>query len=419
MNIRRFILTAIILPFLFSACAGHRDGSPDILPYVGTVISDTTSWSNHVLRDYEVDRNGTIALMGASRNCALLTEYLLTCDVFDNVDGSLKSDGLPDFAGETFAPLFDEANPPYADYVTAENESFLREIAVKNAISCIAPICHSTPYDKEMTQEKAPAKVILLSSSILSGYGCSDIDTLFASFGKDIPVVAPVKALADLAIKRHGKDAAIGIWADSHILASGVYGLEFHKIADKGQPIEYAGFSPSGDKSVRDGFIHFLKMYQASGFEKPMSVLLLDDIAMAPNSLKIKQVADSLLLLPKSDSLSVLQSSIARDFEVIDVKTAVASGCFDIMRRKNFFTHNVSYPSVKGYTVIPNVELIGTSKMTDKGRFTDEFRVGRADDSNFETTVFVELSHRYLSEETLQFLESRTPNLYNSSVYVH
>lgn len=419
MNIKRSILTAAILPFLFSACAGHRDGSPDILPYVESAIADTTSWGNHVMRNYVPDKDAAVAVIGASRNCALMSEYLLTCDIFDNVDGRPVKDGLPDFAGETIAPYFDEANPPYADYVSAGNEAFLRETAVKNALSAIASECYASPYDKTVMQSKSSSKVIVLCSSILSGYGSSDIDTLIASFGKDIPVISPVKALSTLAVKRHGMDASIGIWADSRILASGVYAIEFHKLAGKGRTVDYVGFSPSGDKSVSEGFLHFLKMYLASGGEKPLSVLLLDDIAMASHASRIKAVADSVRLLPKTDTLASLRSALAADFEIIDVKTALASSCYGEMRRMNAFTHNVSYPSAKGYVIIPSVELIGTSKLNADGRFTDEFRVGRADDSNFETTVSLELSQRYLSEETISFIQSQTPNLYNSSVYVH
>ncbi|MGN1211297.1 MAG: hypothetical protein ACI4TM_06390 [Candidatus Cryptobacteroides sp.] len=419
MNIKRSILTAIILPFLFTACAGHRNGSPDILPYVESIISDTTSWGNHVLRNYTQDKNAAVAVIGASRNCAMMSEYLLTCDIFDNVDGRPKKDGLPDFAGETIAPYFDEANPPYADYVAIGNEAFLRETAVKNALSAIASECYASPYEKTLMQSKIPSKVIVLCSSILSGYGSRDIDTLITCFGKDIPVISPVKALSTLAVKRHGMDATIGIWADSRILASGVYAIEFHKLAGKGRNVDYVGFSPSGDKSVSEGFLHFLKMYRASGGEKPLSVLLLDDIAMASHSSRIKEVADSVRLLPKTDSLSSLRSALTADFEIIDVKTALASSCYEEMRRMNAFTHNVSYPSAKGYVIIPSVELIGTSKVDVNGRFTDEFRVGRADDSNFETTVSLELSQRYLSEETISLIQSQTPNLFNSSVYVH
>lgn len=48
---------------------------------------------------------GNIVVFGELDNVNALADYMLGCDNFDNVDGSLNPDGLPDFSGEVISKV--------------------------------------------------------------------------------------------------------------------------------------------------------------------------------------------------------------------------------------------------------------------------------------------------------------------------
>ena len=74
------------------------------VPLVTSLLADTTvsAWSPLAAYDAE-DSRGSIAVIGEPDRVSWMMGTLLLQDSFDNIDGRLLSDGLPDFAGETLA----------------------------------------------------------------------------------------------------------------------------------------------------------------------------------------------------------------------------------------------------------------------------------------------------------------------------
>ena len=125
---------------------------------------------------------------------------------FDNIDGREQPDELHDFAGETFTPVFDMANSPYAGYIEAENIPAMREAAVSMAVASLGSSCYSNTFDEDMTSSRIPAKVLIVDSPYLCRYALKDIDTLLVSAGIDVPVLSLSDEMMRRAGTRHDLD---------------------------------------------------------------------------------------------------------------------------------------------------------------------------------------------------------------------
>ena len=108
-------LLCVLVTVLLVSCSGHNSVTRQPVPYVSRMLSDTSAAGYRLLHSFDDgDVSGVIAVIGSSEECILMSEKLMTGDDFDNVDGSARPDGLPDFAGETVTSFIDmpNTNPP-------------------------------------------------------------------------------------------------------------------------------------------------------------------------------------------------------------------------------------------------------------------------------------------------------------------
>ncbi|MCM1177517.1 MAG: hypothetical protein NC335_07165 [Bacteroides sp.] len=326
-------------------------------------MADTTSVEYSAIASYDDNsRFGTIAVTGPLENASILSDYLMGCDLFDNVDGKAVPDGLDDFAGETFAVYYDVSSPDYFGYFRDGTEENLREMTVRHAIAAVSGYCHQNSYSRVASVQKMPSKMLVLSSSLAS-VATSDIEMLFSRLGKGLAVISPVNALAEEGFRRYDASARIGIWASNDVLASGVYASAFHGIAQKNglQSIDYAGYSPSDSLSARDGFFEYLDMYMASGDDKPLSVILLDDISMSMEKDSIVELVE--YVKTSDDAMAMRYRHLLSDgCTVAGVLDAVASSCYWYLRKSNGFTHKIANPQEMEYMIVPSSERNGEVK---------------------------------------------------------
>lgn len=358
--------TAVILFFMLVSAVSCRhketDGA-DVLPFVRQVLSDTTSVEYLAVEGYEVNsRFGTIAVTGPLESTSLLADYLMECDIFDNVDGKTFSDGLDDFAGETFAVYYDLASPDYYGYFRDGIEESLREMTVRHAIAAISDNCSRNTYSRQALVAKRPSKMVILSSSFASA-AVPDVDMLFSRLGKELAVISPVRVLAEKGLEHYGNDSRIGIWAGSDVLASGVYASVFRELArERGMSaIDYAGYSPSEELDVRERFFEYLEMYQASGDDRPLSVILVDDMAMSGRRKELDSLVEY-VRLSENPEITRYRHLLSDDCTVVGVLDAVASSCYMYLRKNNIFTHRIAYPQKAEYMIVPSPENIGEVK---------------------------------------------------------
>lgn len=351
---RKEIFIILVSTVLAASCGRVRTAGIDVLPAVGRMIADTSCVEHTILDAYQNDRNGTVAVFGPSEKTLMLTDFLVGCDIFDNVDGKSQTDWLPDFAGETFVGYMDVLNGLYCDFFTSGRERELREFVVRGAVAAVSSNSYQTVFSSAPTAVKTPSKVFILSSSFAS-LAESDVDTLFSAMGKSLPVITPVNALVDKAVSLSRDGCAAGLWADSDVLASGVYADAFHKASIRlGQPVaEYVGFSPEPGGDALSDILSFLDMYVLSGAASPLSVLLLDPLQM---SYRASGYKDAVATIRSDAEYASYRRLLSDGFVVVDAMTAIAESCYRLMREKDLFTHRIAYPEKVEYTLVASEE---------------------------------------------------------------
>ena len=108
MRTRSLILSSACILLLLSSCFQKKASYADTVPYVEGILADKYCHEAFVLRgNSSPDRNGSITIIGREGNCTKLAEVFSTLDARDNIDGTARPDGIPDFAGETLACIID------------------------------------------------------------------------------------------------------------------------------------------------------------------------------------------------------------------------------------------------------------------------------------------------------------------------
>lgn len=395
-----FISSVLLSLCALISCTGNKRVSDPYLPLVKKALADTSSVAWHMLDGY-VDGNaaGTIALAGdCDPLCRLVSEFLRS-DRFDNIDGREAGDELHDFAGETFAPVFDIANSPYGGYVDAENIPALREAAVSMAISSLSGSCYTNTFDVKPLAAKVPAKVFILSSPYLCRYALRDIDTLVVSKGLDVPVLSMTDEMFRMAGKRH-RGGRIAVIADGNELEHGLYRTVYERVKgdDEDFPV-YMEHVASG-KDSRAVFMEFLDSCMASGQQEKISAVL---VGNSSDSVDVRGFNEALEEIRTSQGIVMenCRAVLADDFEFISGEDAVIRACYRVLRSRNLFTHRIAYPSVMAYVTVPSSD-VPLEDVDFGGTIEPRFKYNHSADAGVQITRTVPVSRLYMDEVRLE-----------------
>ena len=407
-------LAAVAL--LAVSCSDHQVSGRYVSPYAKSILTDTSSVEYRILSAYDMqqEETGTIAVIGEPEETLVLSEYLLGCDNFSNINGSAVPDGLPDFSGEVIVPILDVANAPYKGYLNAGNEDFLSEINVRNFVAAVDSSCYLSAYDEDKIVSKTRSKMVVLSSSLAAAYGFSDVDTLARAVGGGIPVFSTVHSMLSMAMSRKGEGLNLGIWTTKSILGAGVYSIVFPKVAaDMGiKNASYEVLCPESEGTVLDRFLEFIDRYKAVGGEGRLSSIVVDDPSVDVDSLRM--AVESVMNM-EHDSFLLYKSVLADDFMVIDPCSSVAASCLSYLRKSNRFTHRIAYPDVNAYVTAP-CRGLGDDAYRGDGSFADQYKFGRESNSGVVTFAVVELKDKYMPSELRDMMIVKTPKIF--SLYV-
>ena len=376
---RIFIFIALISAMAVS-CREFSAPSRPTIDYVLSLAADSLGSAFSLVKSHNpASSEGAIAIFGEREESLLLSEMFLTADRRDNISGSRSSDLLPDFAGEVITVILDEAEAPYAGFIEKDEAVKLRENAVRGAIFALDTLCCVTPFNPEATAPKPTSKVIVLSSSLMGEYGLFDIDTLFCLAGTRIPVISPVESMIGEALSVDKEDISVGVWADSALVASLAYQNVFGRMAKsagKGASVLYP-LSPAGEGDIRERLLTWLDAYSEICGGRQLDALLIDDYGVNVAALEA-ELAD----IRKEDSFQKLTYArlLSKDFRFIDVMESLTGRCYDILRKDNLFTHNISYPSLTLY------QTVAAPDGTDN--------------------LLLRLSSRFISNETAEFIDA-------------
>jgi len=119
-------------------------------------------------------------------------EAVLKLDAHDNATGKPGGDGVPDFAGERFVYLGDQANMPYGNYSTAGRVDLLRELIVRDGLFLLGDRYDGA--DGSLKGDKPPVKAIVIACNTATAYGLDDLRAALAKWNVPIPIIGVVEA---------------------------------------------------------------------------------------------------------------------------------------------------------------------------------------------------------------------------------
>lgn len=342
---------SVLIPGLLAIllAAGCREtvgtGRPTV-PFVGKILEGHGRDWSLVSGFNPADPKGSIALVGPADRNAELAGRFVGGDVFDNIDGRLSPDGLPDFAGERIDVISDLANLPYEAFLGG-NEDSLRTVTARNFIAALDTTLSIGAFDNERLERKENAKVVVFTSPLSAAYGAFDVDTLVRSAGKAIPVIFPARMLLGRQLERNIPHLHVAVLTDSLTAASKAYQDVFDELAAQQGQLGCGCVAFPCDSASYAGAV--LDAYRAAGGNMPISAVIVDD-----TSVDIDAVRESFgwIMRVQSEANLGYRKLIADGFVVIDASRAVTDECYHILRRTNNFTHDIAYPYTKEYVTV-------------------------------------------------------------------
>ena len=163
-------------------------------------------------------------------------EAILRLDAFNNKTGKPGRDGIPDFQGERFQYLADQANMPYGNYAAEGKTDLLKEQILRSMSFLTREDQFDTLHDGVYnTQPKELVKLMVVACNTATAYALPEIKQYV---GPSVPVVGVIDAGCKAALSYQQKDpGTIGIFATVGTVASQGYPNTLQKMAkDLGLP---------------------------------------------------------------------------------------------------------------------------------------------------------------------------------------
>lgn len=348
---RRVLYTCLSILLLAASCVRQEHTGRDTIALVKSIAADNTSPDRIMLEGFSKPSSaGNIFVLGASRECALIGRTFVECDIFDNVRARSYSDGLKDFAGETFALVDDVTYTPYSEFVDAYTEDALRELSVRLTLSLLRDKCNMSIYDIEGNAAKAPAKMIILADPWMQRCGKFDVDTLFSLTSCKVPVISPQDLLLDAAFAGEKKYFNVGLMCDSLNHKSGIYGSIFKEKTTQHKIMGARYFEAPSSQSETGRLESFLDSYIESGRTEPLDVLLVDDWSVDLG--QMREALSNIRDFSKEESMRY-GKCISPDFVILGSSELTMKECYLLLRKLSLFTHRIALPQQEQYVIMP------------------------------------------------------------------
>ena len=172
------------------------------------------------------DRSGLpIGVFDSGIGGLTVLEAILKLDAFNNSTLAPGADGVPDFAGERFIYLGDQANMPYGNYAAQGRLDFLKELIVRDAVFLLGQRYRATPTAAP-SYDKPPVKAIVIACNTATAYGIDDIRAALKTWQLDVPVIGVVEAGARAVndiTPSQGEPGTVAVLATLGTCSSGAY----------------------------------------------------------------------------------------------------------------------------------------------------------------------------------------------------
>lgn len=340
-----FVKCFLFTPLLVAvSCAGPSSEPSDTgNRYLDSLLSNPSSREYGIVSGIRPGANrDAVALFGDPDFARAICVNMVEGDSRDNVDGRVLSDGLPDFAGETFYAILDEAAAPYVSDESVPDVPALRSAAVRGVVSALDTVFFKSYFEPEGSLRKLSAKLIVIASPALELYGKDDISHMFEVCGSSVPVVYPVHSCFEALLKKDGRDQTVGVLAPAGLSEAGIYESIFRKVAGESGRYSSDVIVSGAGASIAA----FLDDYSSRGYSAPVGALLVDC-----GPVDMRAYSEELEKIKRGETADDYRHGklLATNFRIIDTRIQTSSECYSILRRRNAFAHFISAPAMKYY----------------------------------------------------------------------
>ncbi len=366
MRLRAFVFLALALPLsLLPSCGRKVVERRPTIPYVRAVLADKSGREMSILKRHALPPvQADVSYVGPSSLGESFAELLREYDRRDNVDGSFRPDGLPDFAGETIDCIADDSlavpSPDSSDI------AFIRERVVRNALCALDTALHISPYDIEGLGSKNSSKLIVLGTPVLARYGMFDVDTLWRSSGCAVPVFSPIEIAFDEVLGRSGPALMnVGVIYDPRTSSPEIYRELFAQACRRHSRNGSLCFPLSSEG--RDSLVLcLLDAYVKSGHGGILDAIIIDDMQVDPEAVK-NEVAMTVSVM--NETSMTYGRLLSKNFEVESSFELTAREIYNYFREKNLFTHNIAKPQVQTFRPVPRPQAEDASVILIPGSY--------------------------------------------------
>jgi glutamate racemase len=208
------IQLVFISVILLSGCTESRNVNPgEEVAIISKALEDSTSVYYANFNNYPADlKSLPVGMFDSGTGGLTVLEQFLVIDSFNNTTGVEYPDGVPDFDGEEFIYLADQANMPYGVYSSQNKTDYLRELIIKDALF--------------LTTGSKRTKVVVIACNTATAFGLEDVSRMLQFSSTGVKAIGVIDAGVEGAMSRISHDEksfAVGVLATVGTIASGGY----------------------------------------------------------------------------------------------------------------------------------------------------------------------------------------------------
>ena len=205
------------------AAVAETDVVANVVAYAGA-HPDGGAPASFRAADYQGDLHDLpIGVFDSGIGGLTVFEAIKTYDAHNNVTGANGPDGVPDFAGERFIYLGDQANMPYGNYPSAGRLDFLRELVLRDLLFLLGKnYSQVTPAGVVRRTGKPPVKAIVIACNTATAVGLDDVRAALKAWGVPITVIGVIEAGAHATVD-NGRTGSVAVFATVATCSSEAY----------------------------------------------------------------------------------------------------------------------------------------------------------------------------------------------------
>ena len=250
-------VAVLLVSLLLSGCELRKDNNDVVLPdAVRTVMYDTASVNFIDFSNYGELRSLPIGIFDADSTSMTLLETCTGMDIFDNITGARKSDGILDFAGE------------YFQYYTAQSDD-----DCFNSALFLMKDRYWDSFQKERSK-------IVVAGGALSSEGLDDLTALSEHNGAGVKVIsaveAGIRAMFDSLSNDNIASFTVALLSDSSSNDRLAYAVAIRKIsAEEGNT---RSISIISNTCSMEGLSQIVEELKNASSKAPLKVIIVDGL---------------------------------------------------------------------------------------------------------------------------------------------